>query len=448
LYLADKNNEKYVSALILKIKSAKNKIDIRLVSGETIKNVDQKRLFVLNFDIGTKIEARYKGGTVFYRGVILSVRETGFGLKTYNVQYEDGETENDVASAFIRISPSGFEALMRERKTLLAFHSVRERRLAHINDLKEARLVKVREKAELLAAKFNNSWNNALEQSRSDVPGGSLRSMIQIVDPLRSLQYSIKCRVYYTKGALRFGFVEEKVVGKKKSGDVCYVNYSTNERQNLPPVYTAEEHVACRQIQGIWLCYQSRKRMLRLLLQDSISSIVRGALTRYQSEAFIGYGMEGVTPLYILRRAGYWEVADAIQLYFQKKQSALQEITIEKLVAVPQEKYDTLGVVKHSDVKSFQKFQDWYNKTNELQRNNQLAFLNYYNDVYDPRTITQCIQQSEPLILQRVLKAFRNSASRAQSIAKEIVTSTYPISKMQLDSFLHAYNGKPGIALV
>jgi hypothetical protein len=229
---------------------------------------------------------------------------------------------------------------------------------------------------------------------------------------------------------------------------VSYVNYSTYESVRLPPVYSSEEHVYCRQIQGVWLAYQARKRMLRLLLRDSIISIVNGTIQRYQTEAYIGYGMEGLTPILLLRRAGLLEVADSFAAFHKNKPKLLRDLSIDDLVKLPIEKFETIGISKHSDVKSLQKFQDWYNKTPLDQRTSQLALINYYTGLYDNRTILQCIQQSESMLLQRINKSFRNSLSRAQAIAKEMTTSTFPLAKMQLESFLNVYNGKPGIALV
>jgi len=64
---------------------------------DTKKKDDGKRLTVV-FEEGDKIEARFRGGTKWFTGRIKGVNRNG----TYDIRYEDGDTEEGVDSSFIR----------------------------------------------------------------------------------------------------------------------------------------------------------------------------------------------------------------------------------------------------------------------------------------------------------------------------------------------------------
>lgn len=433
----------YISAIILKMKTNKKRCDVRLISGEILNNIEISNLCRVNFDIGSRIEARFKRGTLFYSGVVTAVLETGDHEKVYNIKYDDGEQEMKVPLSYIRISGCGLANFITERRRLISFHAKREQRLAHYNEIRKARFEVLQDRIKVNYHKYYQYLEAIRYGTKLDSSARQLIGLVEASDKLCMLQKVVDCRVYYTKAAIRYGWTQEKDVEGKQ---VIYVNYSTNESQKNPPLYTSEEHVCCKKIQAIWKVFQAKSHVLKLLLQDSIESIVKKAINRYQSESFIGYEMEGVTPIQILLRAGYWEVAESMIAFFRSRFSQLQTLTMKTIANLNPEKFSTIGISKHSDVKSLVKFQEWWNKSSEESKQSGLSFLNYYSSVKDTRSIIECIQQSEHLILQRVSKAFRNSASRASSIAKEIATSRFPISKMQLESFLNMYNGKPGVA--
>jgi hypothetical protein len=55
--------------------------------------------------IGTKIEARYKGGPRFFPGVVAAVNKDASGnIETLSIRYDDGENETGVPRLRVRCS--------------------------------------------------------------------------------------------------------------------------------------------------------------------------------------------------------------------------------------------------------------------------------------------------------------------------------------------------------
>lgn len=54
------------------------------------------------FREGDKVEARYRGKTKYYPGRVLMTRLDG----TYDIAYDDGETERNVCATFVRPAPT------------------------------------------------------------------------------------------------------------------------------------------------------------------------------------------------------------------------------------------------------------------------------------------------------------------------------------------------------
>jgi hypothetical protein len=60
----------------------------------------------LDVPIGTKVEARYKGGPRFYPGVVVAVNKDASGsTETLSIRYDDGENETGVPRLRVRYSP-------------------------------------------------------------------------------------------------------------------------------------------------------------------------------------------------------------------------------------------------------------------------------------------------------------------------------------------------------
>jgi hypothetical protein len=133
----------YKVALVLKLQKTKMKYDVRLVNGLTAKGIAPARLIKMNYFKGLKVEARHKGGTSFYRGVIYGIQKSFVdGEYQYSIKYDDGEKEVRVPRNFIRPSPKGLSEFFAEREYQLKFNLKREQRALFYSAMRKDRLAK------------------------------------------------------------------------------------------------------------------------------------------------------------------------------------------------------------------------------------------------------------------------------------------------------------------
>lgn len=447
----DEDPPRYVSGLVLKFSKSKLSYNIRLVAGTIVKNVDPKRIFKINYDKGSLVEARYKGDLVFYRGKISNVRKTADKLETvYSIKYDDGEFEEKVSVNYIRPSPAGVLAFLKERNRLLHFYKKREQRSTYYAGVRAARLEHTASVIQRCESDFLRSWKDATGRSlkRRSLPGESVLGMIQAAATLKGFNIGSRIRVFYTKACLRFEWFEVKTGERNEKGDeiVTYKNYVTDEEADKPPMYTSAEHFGVLKIHSAWSVYKARKNLKRLLLQQSLLSIATMAIRQYQKFAYIGYKNEGVTVIQYLRRAGYLEVANSMALFFATRPSQYAALTLESFLALPKDKLKTVGLNKHSEVQDFIRFRDFWKNSSPAVRDSHLAFLNSYESMSDTRPMRKCIQAGEYLIRPKITRAYKNSESRIKHLMNGIMKSNMPITKMQLDSFLDEFAGKAGLA--
>jgi hypothetical protein len=138
----------YKIVLILKYNSTKFKYDIRLKSGVIMKGIPSQALSKYNYDIGSRVEVRYKGGTLFYSGSILSIQRSNTSTNTsggggenvvYNIRYVDGEKEVCVPRNMIRPSENGMKEFFVEREKLLKHFELRQKRSIFYRTMREER---------------------------------------------------------------------------------------------------------------------------------------------------------------------------------------------------------------------------------------------------------------------------------------------------------------------
>jgi len=120
-----------------------------------------------------------------------------------------------------------------------------------------------------------------------------------------------------------------------------YYEESTGEKTRIPPLYTPLENFGAKKFQSLYQLYKSKKNFKKLLSQESIPYIIdvnnntyfllpsiyllfifyiffynifiifltffdvysQNCLTKYQSQSYIGYRLEGLTVPQILCRA-------------------------------------------------------------------------------------------------------------------------------------------------
>ena len=156
----------------------------------------------------------------------------------------------------------------------------------------------------------------------------------------------------------------------------------------------------------------------------------------------------GVTTPQYLYRSGFIDLAQSVDTYFKSHPHLLKDFHLEQLLTLPKDKYSTIGVTKHIDVKDLDRFKEWYTSHPSDKRSLGYKFLNSFQSFEDLRPMKECIQSGETMIRNRLTRAYKNSLSRIQNILTAILNSKFPITKFQLDSFLDMFSGKPGVAQV
>ena len=447
----DEDPPRYVSGLVLKFSKSKLTYTIRLIAGAIVKNVDPKRVFKMNYDTGSLVEARYRGDPMFYRGKITNVRKTADKTETvYSVMYDDGEFEERVAANFIRPAPAGILEFLKERNRLLHFFKKQEQRSNYYANLRAERLQHTSDVAKQCENNFLKGWQAATARSSitTNRPGHGVLQMISSARTLRNFTLGSRIRVFYTKACLRFEWFRVKTgLRDEKNQEIfTYKNYVTEETATLPPMYSSTEHFNVLKIHSAWSVYKARKNLKRLLLQESLMSIATKAIRQYQKIAFIGYKFEGVNVIQFMRRAGHMEAADAMAQFFATRPTQFSVLTVDSFVAMPKDKLKNVGISKHPDVQAFIRFRDFWKNTKPAVRDAQLSFINSFEGVNDMRTMRKCILAGEYLIRPKISRAYKNSASRIKNLMDGIMKSKMPITKMQLDSFLEEFAGKAGLA--
>jgi hypothetical protein len=255
---------------------------------------------------------------------------------------------------------------------------------------------------------------------------------------------------------LRYGWRESSVIKKSTKEEAVvttYYNTISNERSLIPPLYTPEDNFGAKKLQSIWKVYRSRQFFKKLLMKESIATIIESTIDKYQRIAYVGYRLEGLTVTQLLHRAGYWELAQVIDEFFKVRQTAFQNLTMEHIMNLSKENFHSIGLTEREDhipiIKSLIQCQNWWRKASIGQKEGSLTLINYFKSPEDRRDILSCIQDSEEELLKRFTKMFPNNMTRLQSLCKDIVSRThFPIARRQLDTYLQKYAGKAAQAQV
>jgi hypothetical protein len=147
-----------------------------------------------------------------------------------------------------------------------------------------------------------------------------------------------------------------------------------------------------------------------------------------------------------LRRAGYGELAVTIESFLKEKPVQFSQVTIKLLVSLSPSKFATIGVIGEVPEKALTKFAEWWRKYKADDRSALLSFINYFESPTDLRSLEQCVLASEATLTKLFLKAYPNNATRVKSAVKALVASRFPLSRQQVEAFLHKYAGKPSVA--
>ena len=442
VYLFD-DELRYENVFVFCIRKQGKSCDLRTTKNEYRRNVSTDRIVQIRLSIGSEVEARYKGRPLFYKGKVTSVYQNANKVY-YTILYDDGEKEYKVTREYIRSTNNAITEFLYKRKLVKEEYDQRIRREAYYKSLRATRGTNRSIKVDLKCKEFFMAWSMNNKDSPESIMNGEipLKTMNRVSNELRKLQFKIDVKINYCRHALVYPWKKHPTL--KNS----YVNPRTSEVTSIPPRYTLTDHFYAKKIQSVWAVRVAKKKFKAVLWDVSVHSIVVGVIEKYKKIAFIGYGLEGATCQQILRRAGYWDVADCMDDLMKHRPLVLKSLSIDQLVHMGLDKFKLLGITRDYDIKRLKAFQEWWIKTSEKSKNDALSFLNYSIDPYDPRDQKTCSLDAIEVFYNRLLKHFSKNAARVRSMSVALSHSIYPITKMQIDSFCAKYSGRAALAQV
>lgn len=148
----------------------------------------------------------------------------------------------------------------------------------------------------------------------------------------------------------------------------------------------------------------------------------------------------------MLRRAGCWELAEAIETFHKNKLIQFGNISVKSLITLPASKFSSVGISTIALEKAMKAFQEWWGKTAPEKRAKSLSFVNYFKTYADARSLRQCVTDSKPSLLKMFLGVFPNNTNRVSAAVTQLIASVFPLTNRQVHEFLKTYNGKPSVA--
>lgn len=314
-------------------------------------------------------------------------------------------------------------------------------------------------------------------------------------------------KIRYIRPALRYGwYVDTDHMDKDKmkyynTGLICYNNKKINKRTDKIQIYSVDENTNVLKIQNKYKFYVKKQRILREINKVPLISIIEYMIEKCQN-VFIGYYDEGVSTLQMLCRVGCYNVAADIEYFYRKKydskydkvalkkstskmtliddekkidlidgskknrvgdsgkgtapmkytpkkitfEDAIAKLTYEDVLQIPQDKYETIGVLDVSTVRALRDLQVWSNQTPNDEKLSQMGFMNYYRDYDDERHIRQCILDSEENVIDMFLSHFVSGKKKTRESCRLVRTSLHPITKRQVAVYIKKFSDKVDLA--
>ena len=447
--------------------NSENRIcDAKDVKGVKYSDVSIADLYQINLDKGDYVEARYEQQVHFYRGVIDKIHRTAGFADTYDITYDDGETEYHVPRDLIRPSPTLLNHFLNNRRVATQRYSIVKRRRQHYAAMRKERLKSVLESASWNEQQFMEKWHlvddaeNARKVWAKDSPrpaaGSLFFNMISSIKNISKLVPSVQASVLYTRLPLKYGWTSKRV----NSTTLMFKNSITNATSASFQAYSVQQEFAARRIQAQWKVKMAKVSMRNLLFNQSIDDICNSAIKEYSKLGTVGYKDEGVTSMQLLRRAGYWDLANIIENYYRihysnnndpAKNRSINSVTLSYLARLQEDHFKELGVKEFEAVSRLKDLQLWYKRTPIAKREQALAYFNYYNYsngmVSESRSLAKCLQDSEDLIYNKFVKLFTAGTSRTRTAINNFLnTSLYPHTMAMIEVYLAKYNENAELA--
>ena len=136
---------------------------VRNVRGQIFADVSSKRLFLNKLDVGSRVEVRYKGMKLFYRGKVTAVFSRNLE-EFYTILYDDGEKEKNVSRSMIRPTAIAVNEFVAARTLAIMSLDKRLLRLSHYKQLKAERLGRAAQSKKRYVLSFVNAWSIACSE--------------------------------------------------------------------------------------------------------------------------------------------------------------------------------------------------------------------------------------------------------------------------------------------
>jgi hypothetical protein len=499
----------YEIVTVFRIKESENACDVRSVKGKFHRNVRMSRLSIMHLDVGAVVESRYKQEQVFYRCKITHIDANAGNYPLYSIRYEDGETATGLRWDAIRPTAALLKWFLQGRETHLRSAMQRRRRLEHFHRLKLERIHSYEERMRALmdAQLANNPGMRFLphpeeaedsrpssplllgEGSRPESPvlaledgsasrdigdldgeGMSQRAVLPSVTSTEvalvarastagetaviglgvpRFRVDIKLRFPYSRVCNRFGWRTCQELDFTGRPYAYYVNERTDEAVDVQPTYTAMEVQSAQRIQLAWLAHKARCKVYLRVVSLNMTQLIRDTIKKCAQIAYIGYELEGVTPMQTLRRAGYWELADVFESYYKGLKWNIANLSLQEIARRPRDEYESMGVTQPPHQRDLKEFQTWWNRSSNTEKQKRLTLFDYFKSADDPRDIKACIKDAEELMVAKFMKYIKAGAARTRA-AVEMITSDshFPHSHMQVETYLKKYGDKAEMARV
>ena len=421
--------------------------DAKTFRGDRRNGVDMSRVFTYSFRSGSRVEARFSRQLHFYKG---RVSRTRFcrrrGCVVYDVAYDDGEAEEGVAREDMRLEASELAALLAARSSAVKAARAAARRRSHFASLRAGRIERSKLAIGRSEQDFLASWRASGEGSAAKAPGAAYAGMQQCAAGVaRSASAEVATRAAYTRVPLRFGWSSRRF----SSTRALYAHPASKTLTFSVPSYSIKEERGALKMQSAWFVKKARNAVMAFVYKSPLETIVRNAIADYKRLAFVGYGEEGATNMQMLRRAGYDDVASALEKHDRiqhSKQSVLPSLTLKALSKISKEHFGRFGLTQFDTVRRFIGFQAWFNKTPPDKQRAALSFINHFDGPADPRSLQQCIRAAEDLLVARFTKVHPTGASRNRAVGRAIAESGYPLTHAMLDVYLDKYKDNAEMA--
>ena len=158
----------------------------------------------------------------------------------------------------------------------------------------------------------------------------------------------------------------------------------------------------------------------------------------------LGFELEGITILQVLRRLGYWELAECVETHFKGRNQQLALVTMDSVAKMKATAFENIGIFQQLHIRAMVLFKDWCMKKTPEEKISELSLMNYYDGPYDPRGIHACIGDAEDKLCEMFSKAYPSISARIKgSVGKVIVNTPYPYTKTQVGAYLKHYQEWP-----